>query len=1509
MLVEISHKWYDIGLQIKVKPNVLNRIQSQYSDPAVCLRMTLSDWLVGINPYPTWEALAKALESRSVKEDRLAKKVRETFLVSVTSTHPAPAPPTAHPSQPMAYARTQLAADPSYHPSIHTYTPAEYNPTYTPIVLTPSQQSTRFHPYDLAYFTRPPTAIPPDPPQRPRVPLPSFPTHLNQPTTPSNNSHMAMPMNPTPYPSQGPYTVPPHPHYGYTPRSSTPPQPHPIPSAATPKLAPKAPDSTYHLPTQRLSPLASTPPQPHPIPSAATPKLAPMAPDLTYHLPTQKLSLLASTPPQPHPTPNAATPIQHPMDPMHHPPTQRPPTHAPLPPYTPAPKMHPVDRYANYLRAYYRQRKLPIHSKWPPTASKKYIHLAVVKKKEVSKQQADEFTRATLHGNIEDIIRKKESLDFSGIGKKENGSPAQFILVEGGPGIGKTTFAWKVCRKWSKGKILQKYRLVVLLRLRDKRVREARSICDLLYYPDEEVRRDVAQEVTHSNGGSVLLLYEGYDELPRKLQTQESIFLDILYQECLPGATVLITSRPSATQFLRDKFKENFDQHIEILGFTKADVHSYLQSVIQDQQLHKEFSQYLKCYPHIRGLMYVPLNAVIVTEIYKTAKLNKSEEFVPTTLTELYTSLTQGMLLRYLKSHNEHGKQEWKLSSFLDLPQDLLKQFYAICGIAFQGILKDEFIFDDLPRDFNTLDLMQSAPELYVDQGAVVSHNFFHLTLQEFLAAVHASQQPTQQQLQYFLLTTPAWINRQLEQELVYASGSLEELDQLGYTSESFPESSHSRTPLSTSHTDILQDFIQAMQPTEPLTTTPSESLTLLKPSQGLRKPTVPPTLPRQLLSPGILPPRFEQPLTSDLESINKASTSSSEDLAFPQSESPLPPIQLSQLQQVLETLRLQGLLLEPESTMEPSTSTSEHPTILELESTMAPSASTSEHPTILELESTMAPSTSTSEHPTILELESTMAPSASTSEHPTIVVPRVSESELIETSTLPRPREVLQELQLAERKTRPLQETPQVPLTPPSLTIQDQGTLEPLQVPMTPRPTSESTPPRPESPAIPDTADIGRLQLEIPQLEPPVPQQLLSQREISPITNPRPVIPRTLPVSPPAGSLPYAVLTSSHFQNVVKFTAGLTKLKGIPTDCIKSILLQGRGDKQVIPLYSLHWLFEAQCISKYSEMIGETTTLTFDRSYSRMTPFDCFVLGFALSHINSRWDINIEGSLIGDEGLEMMVAGINYKVVTLPPSLKSISLNLESCDISSVGLSHLKEMPEQVATRITKLYLSHNRDISEGVASLLSNLTSLKRLYLGATSISTQEVELLAELLSHSQSHKLEYLNLEDSLKSPESTSLILTALSNNTTLRDIYLWEAHVSENNLSLLTSALRTNTTLRELGLGECKINDNMMSEITSALCDNSTLQTLNLILNAIGPSGAIALADMLRRNTTLRVLNIWGNSIGEEGTLKLATSLEHNKTLKELVIVKEYEHSLPPELPLKTKNRITFIINT
>ena len=409
-----------------------------------------------------------------------------------------------------------------------------------------------------------------------------------------------------------------------------------------------------------------------------------------------------------------------------------------------------MDRYASYLKSVYTSKKLPTYSKWPPTAAKKYIHLAVVKKEQVTKQQADVFTKSTMHGNIDDICKKKQAVNFTQIGKKEDGTSAKLILVEGAPGIGKTTFAWKLCSKWAKGKILREYGLVVLLRLRDKRVQEIKCVADLFYHSDHELQHSVAKEIQHHDGKSVLLLFEGYDELPRKLRKQQSTFLDILHKVSLPHATILITSRPSATKFLHWHFKQQISQHIEILGFTKSDIISYVHDAIEDEQVRKDFFQYLKCYPYIRGMMYLPLNAVIVTEVYKDSQ-QSPEKFIPTTMTELYTALTLNLLLRYLLSHCEYGEQqEWTLNQFSDLPQELYEQFNHICEIALKGMIEDKFVHKDLPHDFNTLDLMQSVPELYIKRGASISYSFFHLTLQEFLAAVSISQQPVEEQI-YFI--------------------------------------------------------------------------------------------------------------------------------------------------------------------------------------------------------------------------------------------------------------------------------------------------------------------------------------------------------------------------------------------------------------------------------------------------------------------------------------------------------------------------------------------------------------------------------------------------------------------------------------------------------------------------------------------------------------------------------------------------------------------------------------
>ena len=76
-LLDVSHKWFNIGLKLKLSVGTLERLRNQYPDVSTCLREILLEWLKKVDPPSTWEGLACALESRVVGEARLAEQLRK----------------------------------------------------------------------------------------------------------------------------------------------------------------------------------------------------------------------------------------------------------------------------------------------------------------------------------------------------------------------------------------------------------------------------------------------------------------------------------------------------------------------------------------------------------------------------------------------------------------------------------------------------------------------------------------------------------------------------------------------------------------------------------------------------------------------------------------------------------------------------------------------------------------------------------------------------------------------------------------------------------------------------------------------------------------------------------------------------------------------------------------------------------------------------------------------------------------------------------------------------------------------------------------------------------------------------------------------------------------------------------------------------------------------------------------------------------------------------------------
>ena len=364
-----------------------------------------------------------------------------------------------------------------------------------------------------------------------------------------------------------------------------------------------------------------------------------------------------------------------------------------------------------------------------------------------------QFRKQTVHGSIDDILEWKAPIRMKNIlrpncvydsrdNEKHEHYPVTQLLIEGAPGVGKSTFAWEVCQRWGQHQLFNEYSLVVLLKFRDKRVYEAKCVSDLFYHPHPKLQSDIVHHICFMGGHGLLLIVEGFDEAPASKRTMDSIFVRLFTGQVLPKATVILTTRPSASAELRQFCNSVNSRRIEIVGFGQKEINEYIQCAFSGEQSRSDFKEYLSLYPHIHSIMYVPLNSAIVTHVYDES-CKSSGAVVPKTMTQLYSSLIRTLLLRYLKDKDEYKDTCTNINTFRDLPQPVYDQFRKICKMAYTGIKSDktELIFQDLPSDFDPLGLMQSCPELYMDRGASVSYNFLHLTVQEYLAAYHISQQ------------------------------------------------------------------------------------------------------------------------------------------------------------------------------------------------------------------------------------------------------------------------------------------------------------------------------------------------------------------------------------------------------------------------------------------------------------------------------------------------------------------------------------------------------------------------------------------------------------------------------------------------------------------------------------------------------------------------------------------------------------------------------------------------
>ena len=348
------------------------------------------------------------------------------------------------------------------------------------------------------------------------------------------------------------------------------------------------------------------------------------------------------------------------------------------------------------------------------------------------------IAESRVEGDVDRLLTIKVPVDSDRIfdvGTFDN--DRQVILVEGVGGMGKTSLAYQYAQKWAEGK-LSTFDAVALVRLRDLNKHDVcevdRILPHLLFLATgNSISKKMARLIVDKQ--KILLILDGWDESPASICNTS--FLKDLLRSVSPQTRILITSRPDFSLDLH-----GLANRVEILGFTKGDIHDYFENALKSHLPISEvksacdkLNSHFHHYPVIESCCYVPLNAAILAYIY----LNH-DQTLPITRCELFQELILCCIVCELETRQPDRVLE-DVSSFEDLPADLKEQLHNLSELAFKGVMENKIVFTQKElTSLSTLGLLHSVQGFGSIGRKLVTCNFIHLAVQELLAAYYISR-------------------------------------------------------------------------------------------------------------------------------------------------------------------------------------------------------------------------------------------------------------------------------------------------------------------------------------------------------------------------------------------------------------------------------------------------------------------------------------------------------------------------------------------------------------------------------------------------------------------------------------------------------------------------------------------------------------------------------------------------------------------------------------------------
>ena len=308
--------------------------------------------------------------------------------------------------------------------------------------------------------------------------------------------------------------------------------------------------------------------------------------------------------------------------------------------------------------------------------------------------------------------------------------PPRTVLIEGDPGMGKTTYCQKLAYDWATSrehwdKSFPMIALLLLIRCHDIKSNLWQAIDEQLLPEDidEECKQNLFKFI-RENQSRVLFVLDGLDEADRG---KIDMFINLAQSKELSKCPFVFTSRHESGM----KMSCYCDSRWEIVGFTEEDAEHFIHKYFRNMKhLAERLLEEIASRSDLHQLISNPLNTALLCILCEDFR-----EAFPESRTELYIEIVKCVLRRYEEKTGFFSNNE-------DLIEVYEEELRRLGRIALQSLLKGELYIEESKVNGSNFNALKKFGFLSVQSGGskrkpCFRYGFLHKSFQEFFAGFH----------------------------------------------------------------------------------------------------------------------------------------------------------------------------------------------------------------------------------------------------------------------------------------------------------------------------------------------------------------------------------------------------------------------------------------------------------------------------------------------------------------------------------------------------------------------------------------------------------------------------------------------------------------------------------------------------------------------------------------------------------------------------------------------------